>query len=135
MYYSLVVTTMRASGKDISSNCMSWLNLRFVRHFSSPRKCVTGTYRVKILPLSTLLKNESGALSVVRYRRTTINIGLCLRHDSLSKSIVKLYTRLDSHHIERPPVPVLVNSPIDAKLYSYQVTAAESANAPSWSAV
>jgi hypothetical protein len=119
----------------MSSNCMSWLNLCFVRRFSSLCKHVTGTYRVKMLPLSTLLKNERGALSVVRYRRTTINIGLDLRHNSLGQSVVKLYTRLDSHYVERPPVPTLVNSSLDAKMCSYQVTAAESANAPSWSAV
>jgi hypothetical protein len=94
-------------------------------------KYATETYRVKILPLSTLLKNESGALSVVSYGRTTINSDLYLRHDSLGQSIVKLYTCLDSHYIERPPVSVSIDYSPFAKVYSYQVTAAESANAPS----
>jgi hypothetical protein len=64
MDYSLVVTTIRARGSEMSSNCMSWLNLRFVRHFSFSRKYMSGTYLVKILPLSTLLKNERGALNI-----------------------------------------------------------------------
>jgi hypothetical protein len=33
-----------------------------------------------------------------------------LRHDSLSQSIVELDTCLDSHYIERPPIPVSASS-------------------------
>jgi len=73
MNYSLVVTTMRASGSEISSNCISWLNLRFVRHFGSIRDCHE-TYLVKIFPLSTLLKNESGALQSGQNRNAMIGV-------------------------------------------------------------
>jgi len=99
MNYSLVVTTMRASGSDISSNCISWLNLRFVRHFDSKRD-FHETYLVKILPLSTLLKNESGALEYVRSRLITLHVNLDSRHDGLRQSVMKLNTRLNSQHVE-----------------------------------
>jgi hypothetical protein len=61
---------------------------------------MSGAYLVRMLPLSTLLKNESGALNIVRVQHSTIENDLYLRHDSLSQSIMKLYARLDSHHIE-----------------------------------
>lgn len=58
------------------------------------------TYLVKIVPLSTLLKNESGALKIVRSQLIILNVHPDVRHDGLSKNIVKLDTRLHSHYVK-----------------------------------